>query len=134
MRISASAAKKKFVAAICYGSLAGAMPTFAHLPVVMTRPGLNRTRADIQCLIVGARLSESASPTVKLSGGMVMTYFLGRLDGRTPDANIESLIIEELRTMTSGDVAEASRRCTDEFSKRGVEFEKIGNALVRNGR
>jgi hypothetical protein len=132
MRIWANAAGKKLAAV--YACLAGAMLMFVQLPVAIAGSGLNETRADIQCLIVGARLSESPSPSVKLSGGMLMTYFLGRVDGRTPDANIESLIVEELRAMSSDEVAEASRRCTAEFSRRGVEFTKIGNALARKGR
>lgn len=121
------------VPAICYTSLAVAMLMFARIPAVRANSALIETKADIQCLIVGARLSDSSSPGEKLSGGMLMTYFLGRIDGRTPHANIESLIVKELRAMSSADLAGAARRCRAEFSKRGVEFTSIGNALARGG-
>lgn len=118
---------------IFYTSLAVAILMFARIPVVRANPALIETKADIQCLIVGARLAASSSPEEKLSGGMLMTYFLGRIDGRTPHANIENLIAKELGVMSSADLAGAVRRCGAEFSKRGVEFTRIGNALARGG-
>lgn len=59
-----------------------------------------RTVADVQCILVGARLSESPDQGQRLSGEMLLTYFLGRIDGRSPSADLETLITREAQKMT----------------------------------
>lgn len=131
MRTSVKDSLKNLMAAVCHASVLAAIVVALLVSSVRASPAQIKTEADIRCLIVGARLSESSDPGMKLTGGMLMTYFLGRLDGRTPGANIERLIVQELAMLTSSDFAEASRRCRMEFSNRGVEFTKIGKALSR---
>src|SRR6478609_7298865 len=118
MGTSVSTSLKNCVATISCSGLLAAVAVLLWVPSVRAGPDRNRTNADVQCLIVGARLSESSDPGQKLSGGMLMTYFLGRIDGRAPGANIESLIVETLATMTASDLVEASHRCRAEFSER----------------
>ncbi len=60
--------------------------------------------------------------------------FLGRIDGRSPSADPETLIEREAQKMTTSEFAQAARRCGTEFSARGVEFVRIGKALERPGK
>lgn len=61
------------------GALLGAM---LILVCVFTASGRacaanGRTIADVQCIVVGARLSESADQKQRLSGKILLTYFFG---------------------------------------------------------
>lgn len=93
-----------------------------------------RTIADVQCIVVGARLSESADQKQRLSGEMLLTYFLGRVDGRSPNVDLETMIGREAQKMTTSDFAKAARRCGTEFAARGIEFVRIGKALEQLGK
>lgn len=90
--------------------------------------------SDIQCVIVGARLSESSDGSRRLSAGMLMIYYLGRIDGRFPNSNVGRLIEDEVTKMTSSEFQDATRRCSAQFSAKGTEVEEIGNSLARLGR
>lgn len=93
-----------------------------------------QTMADVQCIVVGARLSESADQRQRISGEMLLTYFLGRIDGRSPNADLEAMIGREAQKMTASGFAKAARRCGTEFSARGAEFVRIGKALEQLGK
>jgi len=93
-----------------------------------------RTVGDVQCIVVGARLSDSADQKQRLSGVMLVTYFLGRIDGRSPNADLEKMIEREAKKMNTSDFAKAARRCGTEFSARGVELVRIGKALEQLGK
>lgn len=90
--------------------------------------------SDIQCVIVGARLSESSDGNQRLSAGMLMIYYLGRIDGGSPNSNIGRLIEDEAAAMTSSEFKDATRRCSAQFSAKGTEVEEIGRSLARLGR
>ena len=91
----------------------------------------DETVADVQCVIVGARLSELGDPNQRLTAGMLMIYYLGRLDGRVPSFEIESLVDKEIDKMTPGIFAHETRRCSDEFSAKGIEVTRIGHEISR---
>jgi hypothetical protein len=92
------------------------------------------TVADVQCIVVGARLSESADQTQSQSGEMILTYYLGRIDGRSPNVDLQELIERAARSMTTSDYARAARRCGTEFSARGAAIVRIGKALEEIGK
>lgn len=117
-------------------ALSGAILILACVFTASGRAGAanERTVADVQCIVVGARLSESADQKQRLSGEMLLTYFLGRIDGRSPNADLETMIGREAQKMTPSDFSKAARRCGAEFSARGVEFVRIGKALEGLGK
>lgn len=51
--------------------------------------------ADARCVIVGGQLASSPDPAQRSMAGLLLTYYIGRLDGRTPGLNLERLIAEE---------------------------------------
>lgn len=93
-----------------------------------------KTVADAQCMVVGARLAESPNPRLRLSGEMLLSYFLGRIDGRSPHIDLEALIEREAKKMTTSDLRNVARRCGTEFSARGAQITRIGKDLERSGK
>lgn len=89
------------------------------------------TIADVQCLVVGATLADSSDQRKKLIGTMLAIYYLGRIDGRSPKADLEALMRLEASKMTQVDFRNAARRCGSELSARGAEITRIGRRLER---
>jgi hypothetical protein len=92
------------------------------------------TTADVRCVIVGARLSESTESNQRITAGMLMIYYLGRLDGRSPGVDLQRLIETELGKMTALDFQLEVKRCSDEFSAKGAVVTEIGRNLARLGK
>ena len=93
-----------------------------------------KTLADVQCVAVGARLSGSQNQAQSQAGEMLLIYFLGRIDGRSPHADLEALVEQEAKKMTATDFADWARRCGAEFSARGEQFTQIGKNLQLSGK
>lgn len=94
------------------------------------RPAGPQTVADAQCMVVGARLAASSDPQQRMPGQMILMYYLGRIDGRSPNADLETLIKNETQRMTISDLQNAASRCGKEFSARGDEVVRIGKSLA----
>jgi hypothetical protein len=92
-------------------------------------PASDKTIEDVQCVVVGARLSGSQPQ----AGAMLLIYYLGRIDGRSPDADLEALVGQEAKKMTASDFSSWTRRCGAEFSARGEQITKIGKSLQLSG-
>jgi hypothetical protein len=88
-----------------------------------------KTIEDVQCVVVGARLSGSQ----RQAGTMLLIYFLGRIDGRSPHADLEALVEQEAKKMTASDFSHWTSRCGAEFSARGEQITKIGKSLQLSG-
>lgn len=91
-----------------------------------------QTIADVQCMVVGARLSESADQRQRMSGEMLLSYFLGRIDGRSPSADLE-VLMKRVGKISESDFRRAAKRCGAEFSARGAQIARIGKSLSQLG-
>lgn len=111
--------------------LLGALVACFSVMTARADPENAETVADAQCVVVGARVAESPDQRLKSSGQMLLSYFLGRIDGRSPHVKLEALIAQEAAKMTPADFKNAARRCGTEFSARGVEVTQIGKDLAR---
>lgn len=87
------------------------------------------TIVDVQCVVVGARLSMSSDQRQQKSGEMLLVYFLGRIEGRSPKLVLEPLIEQEAKKMTDATLSKSASRCAAELSARGAEIAKIGRDL-----
>jgi hypothetical protein len=88
-----------------------------------------QTAADAQCMVIGARLSASSDPQQRVPGQMILMYYLGRIDGRSPHADLTGLIKSQTQKMTESDLKSAAGRCGKEFSARGNDIVRIGSSL-----
>jgi hypothetical protein len=65
---------------------------------------------------------------------MLAIYFLGRIDGRTPNADLQELLRRGAKRMTASEFRDAASRCGMEFSRRGAEITRIGKTLEQLGK
>lgn len=88
-----------------------------------------QTTADAQCMVVGARLSASPDPQEKGPGQMILMYYLGRIDGRSPKVDLKALLKNETQSMKEPDLKSAAARCGKEFAARGEDIVRISKSL-----
>ena len=97
--------------------------------VVRADSANTQTTADAQCMVIGARLSASPDPQEKGPGQMILMYYLGRIDGRSPNADLKTLLNHETQSMKESDLKSAAARCSKEFAARGEDIVQIGKSL-----
>ena len=89
------------------------------------------TLADVRCVLVALHTAALNVPAERVAGAMAAIYYLGRLDGHAPRADVEKLIEREARNMTSVEIRVESARCGGVLVRKGHELQKIGAALSR---
>lgn len=62
---------------------------------------------------------------------MILIYYLGRIDGRSPNTDLKSLLKNETQKMTTSALQSAASRCGKEFSARGEAIVRIGKSLSK---
>jgi hypothetical protein len=90
--------------------------------------------ADIRCVVVGMKLSEMVNSPDQSRGILLTLYYIGRLDGRVPQLDIENLLIEENSKMTSSDYASEAKRCGTGLAEKGQQITKVGKDLIERGK
>lgn len=108
----------------------------AVLGLVSVRAGAQEAVniADIRCVVVGMRLSGMASSPDQSRGILLTLYYMGRLDGRVPQLDIEDLLIEESSKMTNSDYAAEAKRCGAGLAEKGQQITKVGTDLIERGK
>ena len=92
------------------------------------------TIGDVRCLIVGMKISGMADSTQQSAGLMLSMYYIGRLDGRVPQLDIEDLMIREISTMTTADYGSEAKRCGASLTNKGQEITRIGKDMIERGK
>ena len=88
--------------------------------------------ADVRCVIVAMKMGKAPGSAQQTSAIMIALYYLGRLDGRALQANIEDLIAKEVVKMTAAELRSEAVRCGTALAKKGEEISNIGNRLVEH--
>jgi|SRR5580692_8849823 hypothetical protein len=91
------------------------------------------TAADVRCIAVGFKMAQLDNPQVKSAGQLLAIYYLGRLDGHTPDVNLEDLIIDELSKMDEATFHTEATRCGNSLTAKGQQLARIGENLAKRG-
>ena len=60
---------------------------------------------------------------------MILMYYLGRIDGRSPHVDLQKLLKSETDSMNTAALNNAASRCGKEFSARGEQIVQIGKTL-----
>jgi hypothetical protein len=85
--------------------------------------------SDIRCLAVAATLASNADPKIQNAGVMASLYYLGKVDGRTPNLDLENRLKQELLQLQPQDLQADAVRCGAELARRGKAVSDIGARL-----
>jgi hypothetical protein len=88
---------------------------------------------DVHCYIVYNSMSASSDKAMATAGFMGQIYWVGRLDGRAPDFDLEKAIIAELPVMTGDFFRAEAKRCGDAMIQRGQGLTAMGTDLQKRG-
>src|SRR5690349_6050915 len=89
--------------------------------------------SDVRCVVVGLRMAEMNEPQKRAAGTMLALYYLGRLDVRSTDSELEGLVEREAETMTQASFRANAARCGKQLTLKGQEIQKIGADLSNKG-
>jgi hypothetical protein len=101
----------------------------AFLPREEAHAADGQKDADVRCVAVGLRMIEMTAPEQRTAGMMLAVYYLGRLDGKASDLDVERLVKAEAAKMTSADFRADAVRCGQEMQQKGSEIQRIGSSL-----
>jgi hypothetical protein len=88
--------------------------------------------ADIRCVAVGIRFAELPDSHEKSTGTLLVLYYIGRLDGRSPSLDIEKLLTEQITKMTDADYASEATRCGKWLAIKGEQITHIGEGMKQH--
>jgi hypothetical protein len=90
------------------------------------------TEADLRCLaIAGIALATSNNNSeIKKGSELMMTFFLGKLNGRDPSLSIKSGLDRIMPRMTLGEIEKEAEQCSKAMEAISKEFEQ-GNPVKR---
>jgi hypothetical protein len=91
------------------------------------------TTNDLRCAIVYMQMISSQDTKINTAGYIGLMYWMGRLDGRAPNLDLENRIMAELPEMTPDVIRAEAQRCGAEMQVRGKALTEIGNDLVQRG-
>ena len=92
------------------------------------------TIADTRCVVIGLKLAGVADASRQSAGTMLMLYYIGRLEGRVPELDLENLIVKEISRMMPSEFDSETKRCGLGLSEKGREITKIGNDIAEHER
>jgi hypothetical protein len=112
-------------------SAAAALTTaiLAMAPQARAQPAVDP--ADLQCLVFSFALADSKEETARSAGSLAAFYFLGKIDGKTPGANLDDPIIALAKTLKPEDVQKYATRCGAELQGRGKSISELGERLQK---
>jgi hypothetical protein len=93
------------------------------------------TTADVRCAVAAVALAGSAgsNATLQQQATMAALYFIGKLDGRTPNLDLEASIRAEMTKMSQPDMAAEAQRCGQQLMSRGQALQTIGEHFKAQG-
>lgn len=91
--------------------------------------------ADLKCmLVIGAMVSSpAANDQMKALAPLALTYYYGKLKGRSPGINIEDRLMAVLTTMQGASPQQDAVRCGAELKTLGDETQALGQKFKSLG-
>lgn len=85
---------------------------------------------DVRCLTVLSAVAASAEDAETKNGATLLTtYFIGRIDGRMPEADLAPMVKKEVKALESADLEALIVACSNEVQARMGEIEKMAEAF-----
>jgi hypothetical protein len=93
------------------------------------QPPADSVRFDLRCLLATTVVGSQASGEGRAAAMVVSTYFLGRLDGSLPAAQLEARLNQEAQELQASQIGEIARACAAVTHRRGQEVRDIGRRM-----
>ena len=88
----------------------------------------------MRCLILAAAANQNPDPNIAQAAKLASIYWMGRVNGATPNANLTAQLSTQTHAMTGPDLQGEARRCGEEMQRRGSEMQAAGQALQAEAR
>jgi hypothetical protein len=81
---------------------------------------------DMKCFVVMVIGASSSNPSLRDASAVAALYYLGRIDGRTPQLDLRLAVEETMKEIRSNDVRPEALRCSAELKARGQTVREMG--------
>ena len=87
---------------------------------------------DVRCLVIFMQMSNAQVPAAQTGGLIGSFYYMGKLDARSRDLDLEKLILTEVANMSENSFKADATRCGNDMTKRGQAAADLGKALQQH--
>ena len=94
----------------------------------------DETDDDVKCLAVSLNMSSSDNANDQSIGMLSTMFWMGKLDGRVPDADIEKRTLDAFGALKPDEVKTEQARCTETLTARGHTLTSLGQQLQEQQR
>jgi hypothetical protein len=105
----------------------------AAAPLLIAASPEEELRKDVRCFVAVGMLGQQKDENVRSAAMLAAQYFLGRIDGRAPAADLEDLVAREAPTLTEAETGQLLRQCGALMEKRGKDVVGVGEKLKARG-
>jgi hypothetical protein len=88
---------------------------------------------DVRCLAVAATMAQSSDPKTQGVSLAAALYYLGKLDGRDPNFDLEGQLKQELAQLKPQDMIAEVQRCGAQLNARQKTVTEIAARLQAQG-
>lgn len=94
------------------------------------------TAQDLRCLAVSFGMATNKDPEIAQGAILSALYYLGRVDGREPNFELEKRLSEPNAMPVGKDLEEAIKSCGAKLAARGQELVEMGAriSVIENAR
>lgn len=92
----------------------------------------DETSDDVRCLVIFMQMSNAQAQAAQTGGLIGSFYYMGKLDARSRDLDLEKLILTEVANMSENSFKQDAARCGNDMTKRGQAAADLGKALQQH--
>lgn len=92
----------------------------------------DETSDDVRCLIIFMQMSNAQAQAAQTGGLIGSFYYMGKLDARSRDLDLEKLILTEVANMSENSFKADAARCGNDMTRRGQAAADLGKALQQH--
>lgn len=106
------------------------VPMIAGLTLALPAHADERpTEADVRCLLLTLSGAASPDPNVQQGSVLGMLYYLGRINGRTPDLDLQAALAKSAKSFRAQDAERESERCSEAMLASGAELKRLADGV-----
>ncbi len=113
------------------GQIAGLSAVLWSMAAAANAQQAQSATQDVRCLLLATHMSGRATkPEVKTVMSMTSAYYLGRVNGRIPDSELEARTRTEAKALVGTNVGQQMQSCVADMQNRARAMQAIGRKLT----